>query len=201
MIVQRRAQIDHKCGVKGRKNRERGETSSLPLHLTIYKTSPKYATEKELERGMDSPFPTQLTSTVSIQLQWNLSFGTSPFRGHKIWSQKNVHLIFVFVTSIEGTPLFRGKGHVFWVPKLGFNLHSGGTLALEKWLTTKSVDKFKCTPARMTTAFTTWSTSLKSIYCTCGNSTNNVAEISSSWFCIHYLAAWNNDCSRFRGRI
>ena len=37
-------------------------------------------------------------------------------------------------------------------------------------------------------------------YCTCGSSTHNIAEISKSWFLIHYLAAWNNGCSRFRGR-
>ena len=37
-------------------------------------------------------------------------------------------------------------------------------------------------------------------YCTCGSSTPNIAEISKSWFLIHYLAAWNNGCSRFRGR-
>ena len=77
-----------------------------------------------------------LTCAVTIldkeQLQWNLSFETPQFRGHKIWSRKNVHLIVVFVTSIEGTPLFRGKGHLFWVLKPGFNLHSGDTLALEK---------------------------------------------------------------------
>ena len=59
-------------------------------------------------------------------IQW-----TSPFRRHKIWSQKNVH-IFVSVTSIEGTPLFRGKRHFFWVPKPKFNLHSGNTLAIKK---------------------------------------------------------------------
>ena len=29
-----------------------------------------------------------------------------PFRGHKICSWKNVEIIFVFVISIEGTPLF-----------------------------------------------------------------------------------------------
>ena len=34
------------------------------------------------------------------------------------------------VTSIEGRPLFRGKGHIFLVPKPGFNLHSWDTLAL-----------------------------------------------------------------------
>ena len=59
-------------------------------------------------------------------IQW-----TSPFRRHKIWSQKNVH-IFVSVTSIEGTPLFRGKGHFFWVPKLGLNFHLAVTLAFKK---------------------------------------------------------------------
>ena len=37
-------------------------------------------------------------------------------------------------------------------------------------------------------------------YCTYGSSTHNIAEISKSWFLIHYLAAWNNGCSRFRGR-
>ena len=37
-------------------------------------------------------------------------------------------------------------------------------------------------------------------YCTCGSSTPNIAEISKSWFLIHYLAAWINGCSRFRGR-
>ena len=39
----------------------------------------------------------------------------------KLRSRKNVDMIFVFVTSIEGTPLFRGKGHFFWVPKPRFN--------------------------------------------------------------------------------
>ena len=57
--------------------------------------------------------------------QWNLSFGTPLFSGHKIWSRKSVHITFVFVTSIEGTPPFRGKGHFLRVPKLGFNLHLG----------------------------------------------------------------------------
>ena len=85
---------------------------------------------------------------------------TPLFRGHKICSHKNVHIIFVLlpllkghlysgdrkfgstkiyvhiifvsVTSIEGTPLFRGKGHFFWVPKFGLNILSGDTLALKK---------------------------------------------------------------------
>ena len=68
-------------------------------------------------------------------VQWNLSFGTPLFKGHphsgdtstghKIWSRRNVHIIFVFVASIEETPLFRGTGHFFWVPKPEFNLYSG----------------------------------------------------------------------------
>ena len=70
-----------------------------------------------------------------------------PFKGHKLRSRKNVHMIFVFVTSIEETPLFRGKGHFFWVPKPRFN----HTLAL----TTKIVDKFKCLLVKMATAFKT----------------------------------------------
>ena len=37
------------------------------------------------------------------------------------------------------------------------------------------------------------------MYCTCGNSAHYsyIAEISSSWSFMHYLSAWNNDCSRF----
>ena len=63
-------------------------------------------------------------------VQWNLSIGTPLFKGHlhsgdKIWSWKNAHIIFVFITSFEGTALLRGKGHFFWVPNLN-------TLELEK---------------------------------------------------------------------
>ena len=46
--------------------------------------------------------------------QWNLSFGTPLFKGQKIWCQKNVYIIFVFVTSVEGTPLFWGNKHFLW---------------------------------------------------------------------------------------
>ena len=85
----------------------------------------------------------QILNTVE-PLLWDTSIqGTAPFRGLKIWSRKNVHRIFVFVTSTEGILLFRGKKHFFWVPKPGFNFHSGNTLALKKvknWLTTIIVD-------------------------------------------------------------
>ena len=77
-------------------------------------------------------FDSQNRNTVKPHVWDNSIQETTPFRGHKIWSRKNVHIIiFVFVTSVEGTPLFRGKRHFFWVRKPEFNLHSGDTLALK----------------------------------------------------------------------
>ena len=77
-------------------------------------------------------------------LLWDTSIhGTASFRGHKLWSWKNTHIILVSVTSIKGTPPFREKGHIFWVPKPKFNLHSEDTLAVKTRLTTKRVDIFK----------------------------------------------------------
>ena len=90
---------------------------------------------------------------------------TAPYRGHKIWSGKDVHMIFISVTYIEGRPLFKGKGQVFLVLKPGFNLQSGDTLALKRWPTTKKVDIFKSTLMTMMAAFTNWTISLTSIYC------------------------------------
>ena len=38
-----------------------------------------------------------------VPLLWDTSIqGTLPFRGHKISSLKNVHIIFIFFTSVEG---------------------------------------------------------------------------------------------------
>ena len=37
----------------------------------------------------------------------------------------------------------------------------------------------------------------QNLFCTCGNSTHNIAEIDF----IHFLAARNNDCGRLRSRI
>ena len=53
-------------------------------------------------------------------IQWNLFFGTPLFSRHKIWSQKNFHIIFVSVTSIEGTPLFKERDNFSgpWEPGL-----------------------------------------------------------------------------------
>ena len=73
----------------------------------------------------------------------------------KFGPEKNVHTIFVFVTSVLGTPLFRGRGHCFWVPKPRFNLHSRDILAI-----TKIVDKIKCWLVTMATAFKTWTTGI-----------------------------------------
>ena len=90
---------------------------------------------------------TYATNTCTTEpLLWDTSIQETPqSRGHNIWSLKNIHTIFVFVMSIEGTlPLFRGKRHFFWVLKPGFNFHSGETLAIKLWLTIKVIDKFKC---------------------------------------------------------
>lgn len=86
--------------------------------------------------GATSEYPHHLLQYFEKhRIQWNFSFGTPIFRGHKILSWKNIHIIFVFVTPVEGTSLIREKGHFFWVLKPGFNLH-------KMWLTTKITDKF-----------------------------------------------------------
>ena len=46
--------------------------------------------------------------TVEPLLWYSSIQGTPPLREHRIWSQKNVQIIFVFVTSIEETPLLSG---------------------------------------------------------------------------------------------
>ena len=71
------------------------------------------------------------------------------------------------------TCYLRLKGHFFLGRKAGFNLPSGDTL--KKRLTTKSVDNFKFTLLRRTTAFTRRTISLKLMYFTCGNATHNNA--------------------------
>ena len=103
-----------------------------------------------------------------------------PSRGCKIYTRANIHIIFLSVTSVEGTPLFRGKGHFFLVLNPRFYLHSGDTLVLRMWLTTKRVDKSKCTMITMIAAFTTWtiiiSLKLKLMYCTCRNNSATISQ-------------------------
>ena len=63
--------------------------------------------------GTVTEFMMYIYITVELIL-WDIRIQeTPPFRGHKIWCPKNVHIIFVFVSSIEGTPLFMGKGLFF----------------------------------------------------------------------------------------
>ena len=54
--------------------------------------------------------------TLTLEpLLWDTSIqGTPPhaLRGHKIWSLKNVHIIFEFATSIKGSSI-QGKGTLF----------------------------------------------------------------------------------------
>ena len=44
--------------------------------------------------------------------------GAPLFIGHKIWSCRNIHIIFLSVTSTEGTPLqIQEKGTLFLIPE------------------------------------------------------------------------------------
>ena len=137
-------------------------------------TTPLTWQETEQSWG-DLVAPCDESITVKPLLRDTFIQGTLLFRAQKILSRKNVHIIFVFATSMEGTLLFtRGKGHFFWIPKPGVNLHLGETLAIKKWLTTKIIDKlFKRTLVTVVTAFKTRTISLKSMYCTFRNSTHN----------------------------
>ena len=84
-----------------------------------------------------------------IYWRWNLSLGHVYSRDTFIHGTPNSvpekcsHNLFIYYPSIERTPLFRGKGQFFWARKPGFNLHSGDTLELKKWLITKRVDIFE----------------------------------------------------------
>ena len=67
---------------------------------------------------------------------------------------KNFQIIFESVTAIEGTPLFRGKEHIFWVPKPGLTSIQG-TLSTQKMTDHKEirVDNFKSTLITIMEAF------------------------------------------------
>ena len=84
----------------------------LPPHPPLLKEKGKIFSRKS------ATLEKRLPHTAVESHLWDTSIkGTpqAPFRGRKIWSRKNVHIIFVFVISTD--PLFRGKGHFFWVPK------------------------------------------------------------------------------------
>ena len=77
----------------------------------------------------------------------------------------------------------QGKGHFFWVPKPGFNLHSGDTYALKTWLTIE-LSHSELSHLNLWTLFV-----------------EILHTRSQCRFFIHYLGAWNNDWRRFRSRI
>ena len=64
---------------------------------------------------------------MTLPLRWKQSFGTaSLFKGYssiqgtqnsQMWSQKNVRIIIVSITSIEGIPGYSGKGTCFLGPR------------------------------------------------------------------------------------
>lgn len=73
------------------------------------------------------------TSTIKL-IQWSLPLGHLDSRDSSIQGMQkllvldrcSVNVCICFKnTSVEGTPLFRGKVHFFWIPKPKFKLHSG----------------------------------------------------------------------------
>jgi len=102
-------------------------------------TRQAHAREKT-EKGKRLSVASFSASTLSLSsrqcrapiVRFNRYSGTSPLGHFYSRDTKNVHIIFVCVTSFEGTPLLRGKGHFFKVPTPTLNLHSGDTLALKK---------------------------------------------------------------------
>ena len=137
-----------------------------------------YVLEIKLNFG---PLRTKPVSSVNVQ--WTLSFVTPSFSRDTSFQAtqnlvaetflRNLWIFYFYQRSTEGTPLFR-EGHFSLVPKPGFDLQSGDTLAVKKWLITNIVDKVKCLLVTMVTAFKTWTIPFLMMYCTYGNSTHNV---------------------------
>ena len=125
-------------------------------------------------------------------LLWDTSIqGTLPSRGRKIWSQANILIISLSATSVEGTPLFRGKEQkIFWVPNPRFYLYLRETLILRTWLTPRRVDKKKSTLIAMIAAFTTCTIShLNEKWCTALLGTTVQQFVREKLTVIFYLAA------------
>ena len=107
--------------------------------------------------------------------QWNLSFGTAPFEGHKIWSRKNVHIVFVFVVLYWRDSFIQGKGTLFLGPETRLWPPSRGHLITQK--VTESL-KTQGNNVTIVRSFKPWTIPPKPMYCTCENSTHNIAEMS-----------------------
>ena len=64
--------------------------------------------------------PLTLTVKRTKEIQWDFFFGdifiqgTPPFRGHEIWSQKNVHIIFVYA-FLPACPLYPYYKENLWL--------------------------------------------------------------------------------------
>ena len=118
-------------------------------------------------------------------IQWNLFFKTPLFKGHQsiqwTWNLapgKYLHYLFICYLCWRNTSI-QGKGTLFFF--------SGDTLVLRAWLTTKRVDKLKCTLIIMIAAFTTRTIShLNWCNCTCRD--NNATICWRKVNCVFYLA-------------
>ena len=102
-----------------------------------------------------------------------------PFREHKIWCRKNVHIIFVLLPLLKGHLYFRGKGHFFSGSRDPGRVKPlfKGHLCTQKVTDHKNRSWIKSALVTMATAFKTFSVSIKSMYYTCGNSTSSIVEI------------------------
>ena len=105
------------------------------LYRRFRASATQASAREKTEKGKRLSVASFSTSTLSLSscqcrapiVRFNRYSGTSPLGHFYPRDTKNVHIIFVFVTSFEATPLFRGKGHFFKVPTPRFNLHSGDT--------------------------------------------------------------------------
>ena len=99
--------------------------------------------------SLSSSLASSILVIPSAILQWNLFLWdtsiqeTSPFRGHKMWSRKNLHIIFLFLLPLLKRHLYSEERDTFsgtWNPGLTSILE--GALVLKKWLTKKALISF-----------------------------------------------------------
>ena len=98
----------HKCLTGSEKGSSRRTMPPGEMNASITSTRPTMAQPKKECKS-------RLQWSVEPFLSDTSNKGTPPFREHKILSRKNAHIIYVSNASIEGTPLFTGKGPFFWV--------------------------------------------------------------------------------------
>ena len=98
----------HKCLTGSEKDSLRRTMPPGEMNASITSTRPTMAQPKK-------DCKSRLQWSVESLLSDTSNQGTLPSRGHKILSPKNAYIIYVSNVSIEGTPLFSGKGPFFWV--------------------------------------------------------------------------------------